>query len=252
MYYNQDEIAIYLRDVRKEKRLTREEEFDLAYRIQSGDKKAEELLVRANLLFVISIAKQYQNCGMVLVDLISEGNYGLVKAAQRYKVESGNKFISYAVWWIRQSILQCLNENARIIRLPVNLTNELIKLRKLTGVDLETPQISYPKAVTIENTFDATGENMIETFRDDVEYQPDYGIVSTQLPLKDALEAAMQSLDERERYIIQEYFLADDEPKTLEMIGEDLELTKERVRQIRDKALRKIRNNSDLLFSFLK
>lgn len=260
MYSNED-ISLYLKDVRKTKQLTKAQEIDLAKKIQNGDKKAEEKLILSNLRFVISIAKQYQNIGIALPDLINEGNYGLIKAAKRYKLETGYRFISYAVWWVKQSILQCINDNSRMIRLPVNLSNELLKLRNLTGEALENQQsakaVLYPKVVSYDNGFQQSDAEPIRTVQYDTlccdkGHQPDHEIVDRESSLKVMLETAMESLEPREYYIIYEYFLADGDTKTLEIIGNELNLTKERVRQIRDKALRKIRNNSEPLFAFVE
>lgn len=240
-----------MKDVRKTTLLTKTEELELAKRIQNGDKKAEEKLIVANLRFVISIARQYQNVGIPLGDLINEGNYGLIKAAKRFNANAGNKFISYAVWWVRQAILQCINEQSRLIRLPVNLSNELLKLRKAVEQDICNAQM-YPRVISMDDYLGHSGQteayegidrHTIET--------PESLLIESGQSLSDALNNAMGGLDQRERYVIQEYFLAD-ETKTLEVIGVELDLTKERIRQIRDKALRKIRNNSAPLFYFLQ
>jgi RNA polymerase primary sigma factor len=250
--YNQDDLTIYMRDVRKTTLLTRDEEIDLSIRIQKGDKQAEEKLIMGNLRFVISIARQFQNVGIPFGDLINEGNYGLIKAAKRFNPNSGNKFISYAVWWIRQSILQCINDHSRMIRLPVNISNELLKLRKTIQDDICNANM-YPKVVSWDDYVGSSGytENFNQ-IKNGKSENPENLMVEKESLLSDALENSMSTLNIRERYIIDEYFLNEDETKTLEVIGAELNLTKERIRQIRDKALRKIRNNSVSLFAFLE
>lgn len=252
MNYNQEDIAAYLKDIRKYKLLTQKEEIELAKRIQLGDEKAEEELVLGNLRFVIKIAKQYQNLGISLPDLINEGNYGIIKAAKRFDVESGNKFISYAVWWVKQAIIQCINDNSRMIRLPVNVSNDILKLKKIIEDDSSHANM-YPKTIFIDDYLSHSGQTEAFEEMSCMMDLPDNILINNETTLKDALEETMSSLDCRERYIINEYYLEEDEnSKTLEHIGADLNLTKERVRQIRDRALRKIRNNSSSLFSFLE
>jgi RNA polymerase primary sigma factor len=250
--FKQNEISLYLKDVRKTKQLTKEEEYDLALRIQQGDQKAADQLILANLRFVISIARQYQNVGIELSDLISEGNLGLIKAAKRYNPSLGNKFISYAVWWIKQCILQCINDNSRMIRIPINLSNELIKIKKQLNYDPEQTPLHHPTTVSYDDTLvNSDDEDYLpnRTFNDK-ELLPDEELIKKDTSLKQELFNSMFGLDNREKYIINEYFLRDD-PRTLEEIGEAIDLTKERVRQIRDKSLRKIRNNSEHLFAFI-
>lgn len=251
--YNLEDLTTYMKDVRKTTLLSRDEEISLARRIQNGDKDAEEKLVLANLRFVVSVARKYQNLGLPLADLINEGNYGLIKAAKLFNPEAENKFISYAVWWIKQSIIQSINDCSRMIRLPVNLSNELLKLRKVVQDDICHANM-YPRVISLEDFSDSSCHtdafDLIVNNHPQIVSEDD--TIENEESLKDALQCAMCDLDCRENYIIAEYFLNEDETKTLEVIGCELNLTKERVRQIRDKALRKIRNNSDSLFSFLE
>lgn len=251
MNERQSDIGMYLVEVRKTKLLTKEEEYELALKIQDGDVRAEEELVKSNLRFVVSVARQYQNVGIELKDLINEGNIGLIRAARRFKPELGNKFISYAVWYVKQAILQCINDNSRMIRLPVNISNEISRQKKYFTMEMPTDEILYPRVSSLDAGFNTDTDTFTDILSDDTFDQPDIQMIKKEMSLGDALEGAMSTLDERERYIIDGYFLSSDKGKTLEIIGEELGLTKERVRQVRDKALRKIRNNSEALFDFL-
>jgi RNA polymerase primary sigma factor len=244
-------VGMYLTEVRNTKLLTREEEIELSKRIKAGDKKAEELLITSNLRFVISIARQYQNVGIELSDLINEGNLGLIKAARRYDYTMGNKFISYAVWWVKQAILQAINEQSRMIRLPVNISNEILKQKKYFTIDGHTDEIHYPKVGSLDVGFNTDDNDYDEIIADTMFDLPDEQMIKKEYSLTDALDEIISKLDYREQYIINEYFLRNHDKKNLETIGEELGLTKERVRQVRDKALRKIRNNSESLFEFL-
>jgi RNA polymerase primary sigma factor len=265
----EDNIGKYFKDVRKSIILTPSEEIRLAERIKEGDDKAVELLVNANLKFVISVAKEYQNQGLPLSDLISEGNYGLVKAAKRFDHEKGFRFISYAVWWIRQSILQSLNDNARMVRLPANIINKITYLNKeiskfefinerepvygeIFDKDKEVMDlIYYPKCLSLNETINEDGDELIELIpnnEDEVENKTEIDF-----KVKNELQKTLSILDDREKEIIENYFgiNTESEPMTLEAIGEKYDLTKERIRQIKNKALMKLRYNSNGLYSLM-
>ena len=264
----EDNIGKYFKDVRKSIILTPSEEIRLAERIKEGDEKAVELLVNANLKFVISIAKEYQNQGLPLSDLISEGNYGLVKAAKRFDHEKGFRFISYAVWWIRQSILQSLNDNARMVRLPANIINKITYLNKqiskfefinerepvygeIFDKDKEVMDlIYYPKCLSLNETINEDGDELIELIPNSEEEE---NKMEVDTKVKNELQNTLNILDEREKEIIENYFGINTElePMTLEAIGEKYNLTKERIRQIKEKAIRKLRHNANGLYSLM-
>ena len=176
---SEESISRYLKDVRKIDMLTPEQEVELAKKVREGDKAATEKLVTANLRFVISIAKEYQNQGLPLADLINEGNFGLIKAAQKFDPERGFRFISYAVWWVKQSIIQSLNDNARTVRLPVNVTNNIAKLkreisafeqehgRKPTDVDMDLTLLIQPSCTSLNETINEDGDEMMDIIADD-------------------------------------------------------------------------------------
>ena len=268
--FNSDEIiSRYFKDNKKPITLTSEQEKDLALRIQNGDKKAIDELVKANLKFVVTIAKEYINQGLPLSDLISEGNYGLIKAAHKFDVTKGFKFISYAVWWIRQSILFSLNENSRIIRLPTNVINKIQHLK----VDVEKFEHENEREPMYDEVLNINGDSIIKVSNaslclndsinedgdelyniiEDKTLRPDDDYYDVNYEVKTELEDLLDSLDDREKKIIQCYFglNGDSEPMTLEIIGEMFNLSRERVRQIKHKALRKLRHNSDNLFETL-
>ena len=259
-----DSIAKYFKEVRKSVILTPEEEIALAKRIRQGDEKAKEELVNANLKFVVSIAKEYQNQGLPLSDLISEGNYGLIKAANRFDHKRGFRFISYAVWWVKQSIIQSLNENARVVRLPANIINKITKLNKeiskfendnerepvfgeiLKGENQTEVMLRFPKAASLNQFINEDGDELIELIPTD---SVDVDELEINAKIKEELNRTLDVLDEREKMIIESYFgiNTDCEPMTLEAIGEKYKLTKERIRQIKEKAIRKLRHNAQAL-----
>ncbi len=256
-----DSIAKYFKEVRKSVILTPEEEIVLAKRIKEGDEKAKEELVNANLKFVVSIAKEYQNQGLPLSDLISEGNYGLIKAANRFDHKRGFRFISYAVWWVKQSIIQSLNENARVVRLPANIINKITKLNKeiskfendnerepvygeiFKGENQTAVMLSFPKSTSLNQLINEDGDELIELIPADF---VDADEIEINTKIKEELNKTLDVLDEREKMIIESYFgiNTDCEPMTLEAIGEKYGLTKERIRQIKEKAIRKLRHNA--------
>jgi RNA polymerase primary sigma factor len=257
--FNQEEIYPYLRDIRKIKVLTPEREKELSKIMtsegitQEEKQKIEKELVEGNLRFVITIAKQYQNQGMELPDLIAEGNFGLIKAIKNFDWTKENRFISYAVWWIRQTILQSLNENARTIRLPVNIVQEIQKEKKKNddgNSDVSEKLSSLPSIVYLDNTINEDGDCLIDVVMDENTISPDY-IFNTKEELNKRMLSILTILDDREKIIVEDYFGLNGNSKTLEEIGEDLDLTKERVRQIKERALRKLRNESDMLFDYI-
>ncbi len=261
-----DSISKYFKDVRKSVILTPKEEIDLARRIKKGDQAAIDRLVNANLKFVVSVAKEYQGQGLPLSYLISEGNYGFIKAATRFDHKKGFRFISYAVWWVKQSIIQSLNDNARTVRLPANVINKLSYLNKeiakfelanerepihgeILDKDSETIHvINYPKCSSLNEIINEDGDELIELIAAEEEED-----VSVDERVKFQLNKTLSTLDERERVIIESYFgiNTDCEGMTLEAIGEKYGLTKERIRQIKEKAIRKLRHNAQNLFSLI-
>jgi RNA polymerase primary sigma factor len=267
-FESENSLSKYFKDVRKTSLLTPEEEVELAKKIKKGDTKAIERLVNANLRFVISIAKEYQNQGLSLDDLIGEGNYGLIKAATRFDHTKGFRFISYAVWWIKQSIIQGLNDNARVVRLPASIINKISFLKKeIEKFEFENERepiygeildenneavelILYPKYSSLNEVINEDGDEVIDTL---VMNEDDSSFVIDER-VKNLLNKTLETLDERERNIIQCYYGINTncEPMTLEVIGEKYNLTKERIRQIKFKALRKLRHNSNKLYELIK
>jgi RNA polymerase primary sigma factor len=257
----------YLQEIGKVDLLTPDEEVSLARRIKNGDAQALERLTKANLRFVVSVAKQYQNQGLSLGDLINEGNLGLIKAAQRFDETRGFKFISYAVWWIRQSILQALAEQSRIVRLPLNRVGSLNKIAKTfseleqryerepspeelaevlelsTTEVVDTMKISS-RHVSMDAPF-AQGEenNLLDILEDNDEVKPDSALMSDSL--RREVVRALSTLTPREADVVMLYFgLNGSHALTLEEIGEQFNLTRERVRQIKEKAIRRLRHTS--------
>jgi len=256
---NQEEIYSYLKDIRKITVMTPERERELSKVMSSKSltkqqkEDIEKEIVEGNLRFVITVAKQYQNQGLDMCDLIAEGNLGLIKAIKNFDWSKNLRFISYAVWWVRQSILQSLNENARTIRLPVNIVQEMQKEKR--AVDKGISEISdkfatLPSIVQIDGTINEEGDTLMDIVANPNAIMPDEEFNGKEL-LKEKLMSILGILDERERVIIEDYFGLTGNTRTLEDIGTDFGLTKERVRQIKEKGLRKLRNESLSLFEYL-
>ena len=265
----------YLQEIGHEDLLSVDEEVELAQRIRKGDREALEKLTKANLRFVVSVAKQYQNQGLSLPDLINEGNLGLIKAAEKFNETRGFKFISYAVWWIRQSILQAIAEQSRIVRLPLNQVGSVNKINRVLNrfeqenerrpsieeiadkVDL--PQDKIEDAMKVNNRHvsvdapfvDGEDNSLLDIMVNDDAPMADRALVMESL--REEINRALLTLNERERNIIEAFFGINQPEMTLEEIGEKFNLTRERVRQIKEKAIRRLRHNTKnkLLKSYL-
>jgi len=266
-YRESQSLDKYLQEIGKVDLLTAEEEIELAIKIKEGDKKALEKLTKANLRFVVSVAKQYQNQGLSLGDLINEGNLGLIKAGKRFDETRGFKFISYAVWWIRQSILQALAEQSRIVRLPLNRVGALNKIGKAYSnleqeferepsadeladeLDMDVKEVSdtlkiSSKHVSVDAPFSQGEENrLLDVIKNDEQPSPDNMLLSESL--KTEIARALSTLVEREAEVLRLYYgIETEHSMTLEEIGEKFNLTRERVRQIKEKAIRRLRHAS--------
>lgn len=268
-----ESLSIYLREISMVPLLTRDEERDLAIRIRFGDKKALDKLVTANLRFVVSIAKEYVNQGMSLGDLINEGNLGLIKAAKRFDEKRGFKFVSYAMWWIRQAILQALSEQSRIVRIPMNRAGKLYRIRKVAK-QLD-PNLSFDDKVDqIAEQLNLSRKEIIATMAipdhyislDQPRHHDDGDEDASQLDfladtlalspdddtyrhaLSTSMREVLATLNNREQFILRAYFgigeEGAEETQTLEDIGQTLKLTRERIRQIKEKAIRRLRHES--------
>jgi RNA polymerase primary sigma factor len=255
-WIDQREIITYLQDVRKYSTLTREEETKLIQKIKTGCGKSKDRLIYSNLRFVITMAKQYVNQGLDLSDLISEGNFGLIKAAERYDYDQTDvRFLSYAVWWIRQSILQSLHENSRAIRLPVNKINDLNEYKRnlepeLIDTDVHAA-LMLPTVGQLDQPIDDEGSSFYDIIQDENCERVDLKFPDDRTQLILQLKNLLNKLNDSEKYVITKYFGLDGEPLTLQDISDDLELTKERVRQIKEKAIKKLRYNCAGLFELL-
>jgi RNA polymerase primary sigma factor len=268
-YTNRESQSLdkYLQEIGKVDLLTPDQEIELAIRIKQGDQLALEQLTKANLRFVVSVAKQYQNQGLSLGDLINEGNLGLIKAAKRFDETRGFKFISYAVWWIRQSILQALAEQSRIVRLPLNRVGALNKIGKAyssleqeferepsaaelaTELEMDVNEVADTlkisgRHVSMDAPFQQGEDNrLLDVLQNDQQPPPDMTLITESL--KQEIERALSTLTEREAEVIKLYFgLNKEHSLTLEEIGEKFNLTRERVRQIKEKAIRRLRHAS--------
>jgi RNA polymerase primary sigma factor len=275
---NRDTLSLdkYLHEIGKVELLSAEKEVELAKLIKKGDKGALEMLIKANLRFVVSVSKQYQNQGLSLPDLINEGNLGLIKAAERFDETRGFKFISYAVWWIRQSILQALAEQARIVRLPLNKIGSINKINKAFNkleqefqrepTVEEVAKIMETRPEMIEDSLnfsnihismdapirDEEANNMYDVMLNDDSPSPDNELIGSSL--RKEIERSLSTLGDREAEILRFYFgLNGYPPHTLEEIGDEFGLTRERVRQIKEKAIKKLKNQyrNRLLKSYL-
>ncbi|MCH7879935.1 MAG: sigma-70 family RNA polymerase sigma factor [candidate division Zixibacteria bacterium] len=260
-------LDLYLKEIGETPLINAAEEVRLAKKIKQGDQRALEALTKANLRFVVSVAKQYQNQGLSLADLINEGNIGLIKAAKRFDETRGFKFISYAVWWIRQAILQALAEQSRIVRLPLNRVGTLHKIGKISSrleqsygrapspdeiaKELDLPATEVTDTLKISNShlsldapFSQSEDNsLIDILEDEFQPSPDEALMSHSLRLE--IEKALDTLTAREAEVINLYFgLNNDKALTLEEIGSRFSLTRERVRQIKEKAIRRLRHAS--------
>ena len=232
----------YLQEIGREELVTPEEEVELAQRIRKGDPIALEKLTRANLRFVVSVAKQYQNQGLSLPDLINEGNLGLIKAAEKFDETRGFKFISYAVWWIRQSILQALAEQSRIVRLPLNQVGSLKMIDVPKDKISDTLRVSG-RHVSVDAPFvEGEDNSLLDVLPNDDSPMADRGLVNESLNTE--IERALSTLTDREREIVKSFFGIGCQEMTLEEIGERFGLTRERVRQIKEKAIRRLKSPS--------
>ena len=257
----------YLQEIGRVELITAEEEVELAQKIKAGDERALDKLTKANLRFVVSVSKQYQNQGLTLPDLINEGNLGLIKAAKRFDETRGFKFISYAVWWIRQSILQALAEQSRIVRLPLNKIGSINKINKMYAF-LEQENERPPSAEEIAKKLDMTVNDVKESMKNSGRHvsmdapliegedsnlydvlnsgespNPDRKLLHESLRIE--INRALETLTPREADVVKLYFgLGEHQPMTLEEIGETFDLTRERVRQIKEKAIRRLKHTS--------
>ena len=265
----------YLQEIGHEELISVDEEVELAQKIRNGDKKALEKLTKANLRFVVSVAKQYQNQGLSLPDLINEGNLGLIKAAKKFDETRGFKFISYAVWWIRQSILQALAEQSRLVRLPLNQVGSVNKVSRAfnkfeqenerrpsieeIAAEIDLPQDKIAEAIKVGNRqisvdapfSDSDDNSLLDILPNTSIPNADKGLDIESL--KEEVNRALSTLNERERDILKDFFGLNGTELTLEEIGQKYGRTRERVRQIKEKAIRRLRNSTQnkLLKSYL-
>ncbi len=265
-FVEEGSLGLYLKDIAKHKALTAKEEAEMARRIKKGDKKAVEVLVKANLRFVVSVARNYQNQGMPLADLINEGNLGLIRAAYRFDEKKNFKFISYAVWWIRQAILQGLADHSRIVKVPLNRVATIHKVGKARAMleqkfrrlpndkeiadELQITEAEVTSTLKISNRHasldapikDENGGSLFDIIRSDDQEDTDAKAIEESVARE--IEKVLDTLTEREQNVVRMYFgIGEETSYTLEEIGQQLQITRERVRQIKDAALRKLRRS---------
>jgi len=263
---NAEEIQSYIKDLRKIPVISHERQEEIFEKLRDKNitkierKKLHDELVIGNLRFVISVSKMYQNQGIDLLDIISEGNIGLIKAAERFDPTSGLKFISYAVWWVRQSIMSSLNENARTIRIPSNLVQDAQKIKKedsngetnfrITEDDEQSTGVNLPYCIGLYKEINEDGDQLIDVIPNREVESPD-AILDSPEEIKKKVNIMLSVLDEREKIIIEKYYGLTGNESNLEDLGEEFGCTKERIRQLRDKSLRKLRDNSYGLLKYL-
>ncbi len=265
-FVEEGSLGLYLKDIAKHKALSAKEEAEMARRIKKGDKKAVEILVKANLRFVVSVARNYQNQGMPLADLINEGNLGLIRAAYRFDEKKNFKFISYAVWWIRQAILQGLADHSRIVKVPLNRVATIHKVGKARAIleqkyrrlpndkeiadELEITEAEVTSTLKISNRHasldapikDENGGSLFDIIRSDEQEDTDKKAIEDSITRE--IEKVLETLTDREQNVVRMYFgIGEETSYTLEEIGQQLQITRERVRQIKDAALRKLRRS---------
>lgn len=259
---NTDEVQSYLRELKKLTVITHEREDEIFIQLKSPDiskedkAKLQDELVVGNLRFVVSVAKQYQNQGVDLSDLISEGNIGLIKSVDRFDPSSGVKFFSYAVWWIKQSIMASLNENSRTIRIPSNLIQNARQNKKdnpnnsYDNPNYMINESSLPHCVGLNHEINEDGDTLIDITRDPNEHNPE-SVFASGDEVKKRVSAILSVLDDREKVIIEKYYGLNGVESNLDELGDEFQCTKERVRQLRDKSIKKLRNESYSLLKYL-
>lgn len=255
---NQSDIALYLKQIRGYKVMTAKREREISERMQSPDitdlekEMLEKEVIYGNLRFVVTTCKEFQNMGLGLADLISEGNYGLLKAFKKFNWSMNVRFISYAKWWIKQSILESIYNNSRTVRLPVNKIQEFQRFKKEFAEfdkSLEMEERVIPKSVSLDNKFCDDGSSAVDMPNESG--GADFVELESQKKLREKLLGILSKLQDRERYIIEQYYGIGTDAKKLDDIGDYLGLTKERVRQIKENTIRKLRNETLELFDFL-
>ena len=254
---NSDEIQHYIKDIRKIPVITHERQDEIFSKLKNSGtseiekNKLKKELITGNLRFVISIAKGYQGQGLDLMDLISEGNIGLIRASEEFDPSRGIKFISYAVWWIRQSILSSLNEDSRTIRIPSNIIQEIQKSNKNNSEDKCSTSHSVPNCICLDNEINEDGDTLIDVIPNRNADNPEEYLTSDKEEIKMKVHFMLSVLDDREKVIIERYYGLTGTETNLDDLGEEFGCTKERIRQLRDKAIKKLRNESFHLLNYL-